>query len=486
MRREPDDVVDVELVEADAEHGLLSDVGAVPDASGDGRERTPGVRGRRRAWWVGAAVLTVLAVATVTATVVDARAAAERRRTIDAWALPSLEHPLEEVWRAPDGTVVGAVPGGLLLRTTTVLESLDPATGAPSWSVPMVGLEQCFLSTAQVSPLGDGPSGDPVVLCLASEGTHDGSYGTMDLRSIDPTTGRVLDSVSFAEGTLVGMATVSEALLASFTADAVTIERRDLRTGAAVWRHEEPLPERLGDGGQDIMLQALPSAVLLSVDDRTVGLATETGEEIDDPVGDGAVVAQWELAAGRTLEWVVDGSSEGGGRGVLRDADGREVDTLLGLPLVPKANDGRFDVVCLRPLTDSEGSVVAVDPATGEERWRADDVGTGMPLLQSDGRILSFGADALARDLATGRELWRQEVSDMVSVSGAVSDGDLVVLPVPEDDGGLSLVAVTLLDGEERWRVQAPDETVSLDAVAADGIVLVTTAIGEVVALRSP
>ena len=67
MRREPDDVVDVELVEADAEHGLLSDVGVVPDASDDGRERTPGVRGRRRAWWVGAAVLTVLAVAAATA-----------------------------------------------------------------------------------------------------------------------------------------------------------------------------------------------------------------------------------------------------------------------------------------------------------------------------------------------------------------------------------------------------------------------------------
>ncbi len=132
--------------------------------------------------------------------------------------------------------------------------------------------------------------------------------------------------------------------------------------------------------------------------------------------------------------------------------------------------------------------MVAVDSGTGEEIWRAgESTGTDSwtPLLQSDGRALSYGADARMRDLATGREIWRLEVSDMVSVPGAVSDGDLIVLPVPEDDGGLALVAVSLAVGEERWRVPAPDGTVTLTPAAQDGLVLVTTMSDEVVALRS-
>ncbi len=352
MPRESDDVVDVELVEVDA-HGFTGTAPYDPertgDASGEGPGQGAGRRPGRPLWWVGAAVLAVLATAAVVVNVVDARAAAERRRAIGAWALPSLARPLEEAWRAEASSVVGSLPGSVLLQSEDALEAVDPATGGPLWSLPTAQGEYCFMSTERSWYLSVVPPGDPLILCESSGALDDSLFGSFELRSVDPVTGVVLDALSVARGRLLNLPAASEALLIRWTDEVVIVERRDLRSGSTVWRHEEPA-SAMPEDGADASVQPLMSVVVLSLADRTIGLAMDTGEEVDDPFAADPVALRWDLSRGRAAEVVLDPSAEGGAWTRLVDAGGREVETVAGLPLIPQANDGNFDVLCLQPL----------------------------------------------------------------------------------------------------------------------------------------
>lgn len=116
-------------------------------------------------------------------------------------------------------------------------------------------------------------------------------------------------------------------------------------------------------------------------------------------------------------------------------------------------------------LAASDDGLDAVDPATGSREWRADRPLDGEgPLLVYDGTAYANGADGtvVAVDIATGEETWRLEAGRL----GAVADGRVYVR------GDAELRAVDAADRGERWRND--DETIVGDAVTVrDGTVYV-------------
>lgn len=141
---------------------------------------------------------------------------------------------------------------------------------------------------------------------------------------------------------------------------------------------------------------------------------------------------------------------------------------LGGSVVGPLALDGRSVIV-----TTADGSVVAVDPAEGQARWRFE---PGAPALGAAvaGAGIAFlataGADErsviFALDTRTGGERWRMSTG-LTSPSGlAVGDGVLHVA-----DG--QIVTVDAVTGSERWRRRVEGASGAL--AASEGILTVVT-----------
>lgn len=93
------------------------------------------------------------------------------------------------------------------------------------------------------------------------------------------------------------------------------------------------------------------------------------------------------------------------------------------------------------------GDVVALDPATGETRWSAPDIEPRNRLVYSDGAVYACKLEGIqAFDAASGEELWMYETSgDGVHVSVG---GDGIVYAMDTDTIVTALDAAT---GEEHW-----------------------------------
>lgn len=122
------------------------------------------------------------------------------------------------------------------------------------------------------------------------------------------------------------------------------------------------------------------------------------------------------------------------------------------------------------------GSVLAMDPATGNRRWlrRIGTSATGAPTL-ADRTVVVPGEDAVvALSNESGLEQWRYDAPAAESV--AVVDG--VVYGSADGD---DVFAVDLETGEERWRTPAVPG--SNPPVVADGLLYLAGTDGSVVAL---
>ena len=75
------------------------------------------------------------------------------------------------------------------------------------------------------------------------------------------------------------------------------------------------------------------------------------------------------------------------------------------------------------------------------------------------------GTTVTALDLGTGEVTWRAPVEADATTGAALTDGEVVLLPVAAGDGALDLVATRIADGTPVWRTEAPAGTVSLTVV---------------------
>jgi outer membrane protein assembly factor BamB len=115
----------------------------------------------------------------------------------------------------------------------------------------------------------------------------------------------------------------------------------------------------------------------------------------------------------------------------------------------------------------TSGDMVAYDPATGEERWRAvagvrDQAGEmiphpGLPLVAEGVLFTSSnrfgGAFTVALDASTGEELWSVPTGEFSAGAPALYEGELLV----GSDSG-ELLALDPATGAELWRLAIPDE----------------------------
>jgi outer membrane protein assembly factor BamB len=137
----------------------------------------------------------------------------------------------------------------------------------------------------------------------------------------------------------------------------------------------------------------------------------------------------------------------------------------------------------------NDGTVTAVDTADGTIVWQRD-VGKAVTtaLAASDGLLIaSVQGDretqpvVVALDAATGRERWRYEPSVSASVVSAVSVADGTAFAVFTGVSGPALVALDVADGSERWIVRLrgnPAFDVLTPPPVASGRVFVTDLVG--------
>lgn len=135
----------------------------------------------------------------------------------------------------------------------------------------------------------------------------------------------------------------------------------------------------------------------------------------------------------------------------------------------------------------NEGTVTAVDLADGSVAWRSElDALLVTPLTAADGLVLAgLQGDrdtqpvVVALDAASGEERWRYVPASTAAVVSAVSIDEGTAFAIVTGASETSLVAVDIADGTERWhhRVNAAFDVIA-PPVASDGTVFVTDLIG--------
>lgn len=121
------------------------------------------------------------------------------------------------------------------------------------------------------------------------------------------------------------------------------------------------------------------------------------------------------------------------------------------LPALPAAPASLDDARIYVPLED--GTLVALDRATGAQVWASEGMGRSTPLVHAGTVYVPSSGGIVALDGATGRQRWAvTDLSAAAVPSAAIAGDDLLVLT----DRGLS--AVRAGDGRVRWARPLPAE----------------------------
>jgi outer membrane protein assembly factor BamB len=450
----------------------LTDTDVAADPEPAGWARRVARRYRRRA--LAGAVLAV-AVAVTTA-VVDTRQTAARAAALAARpaVLAEASTAPTEVWRVR-GRVASDQDDRLLVSDGAALRSIHPATGAVLWTASAeaggaASAGGCFPVDEGLrpdrAPVDDGPGPRGLVACVAagtgvaaSDAATDAAAGVV---VVDSATGRTTLTVT-VDGALLLTEPVGRDLLvtAALADGTVRVTRWDLATGSPRWDSVSPGPV-LTDGVAPAV-ERRPESVTVG----TFAVDLGTGEQLDAEQESRQPYPFEEHAlpdGGRaTWAWRPDRTS---GRGHVTVGPTGRSSYLPGPPVRPSVtdgSDGRVLVVAvvrgdrLRGLDLRDGRVRWTRPSPGASALRATVLVDGVMLLDD-------GATATALDVGTGTDLWRTPVDPEVEV-GALTDGEVVLLPVPGDGDRPDLVARTISDGTVLWRGETPDGTVSMRVV---------------------
>jgi outer membrane protein assembly factor BamB len=124
----------------------------------------------------------------------------------------------------------------------------------------------------------------------------------------------------------------------------------------------------------------------------------------------------------------------------------------VAFPLAVQARDGSFVVA------GGDGSVVALDAASGAERWRASAGAALLAGVGSDGR---FSAVATRNNEVVvfegGSERWRKRLNSRITTAPLVAGERVFVMGVDRVVG-----AFDALDGRPLWRLQRPTDALTL------------------------
>jgi outer membrane protein assembly factor BamB len=455
-----DQVVQVEFMEGGS---------SLEESRADDDARREAARARRLRW-VGLAVMIALVGTIVAATVIDNRLDAARRAALAelGWVLPPLGGPLEEVWRASGGWVIGTAGDVILVQDETglAIRALDAGTGAVQWEREGAQDESCFPLYDYRATLSRYPVSETLI-CVpldmyAFEGLPDPGF-TASLTAVDATSGADLGSLVVDGSVLVQDAVGDDLLLTYLDKDAgLGVVRWDPRSGE-VWRYRSPpgvLPDgmswRSDTGG---WVYGLGDGVLQLMDDLALDLATgrETVVAGFDPVAsfkghvevlpDGAR-AQWLWGSG-IRGWSTEGR--------VLSADGTLRFEVEGEPWFVVATDGSFPdlLMTLRP----DGSVAALDPTSGGELWSVPDLAEPWPVFLLEGVLLLSGPTTVsALDVRDGSILWELDTRFAINTT-VPTDGDVVLVQVAERSTNV-ILAVHLRTGEEVWRMPGPGSSV--------------------------
>ncbi|WP_137285095.1 outer membrane protein assembly factor BamB family protein [Halorussus salinisoli] len=126
-------------------------------------------------------------------------------------------------------------------------------------------------------------------------------------------------------------------------------------------------------------------------------------------------------------------------------------------------------------------AVLALDDATGDERWRYDDFGekdnVDSSIAVADGRVYFGGESAVyALDADSGSVAWSREISTHPDSSPAVVDGTVYYgAPFDGGEGGdpARLWALDAATGETSWTAGIEDANLRTSPAVADGTVYV-------------
>jgi outer membrane protein assembly factor BamB len=110
----------------------------------------------------------------------------------------------------------------------------------------------------------------------------------------------------------------------------------------------------------------------------------------------------------------------------------------------------------------------ALDPATGQQLWKATDVWMDDPLVVGDLVLSHIGSTVTALDLGTGQIAWQID-SELFAWGNMAAIGDLVVTG---SDGG-QVQAIRPADGSVVWTTELPRGDVYVEAIATIGEVVV-------------
>jgi len=124
----------------------------------------------------------------------------------------------------------------------------------------------------------------------------------------------------------------------------------------------------------------------------------------------------------------------------------------IGFPLAMVARDGQFVVA------GGDGTVLALDAATGAERWRGQAGGRLSAAVGSDGRFaaaVTEGQELVVLD--QGKRLWSTRLASRTATAPLVAGERVFVVGVDR-----AVHAFDALDGRRLWSYQRPGEALTL------------------------
>ena len=389
--------------------------------------------------WVVAAVSVAFAGSfAVTASLEDAR-------PLDVTTLPGGLRPLDEPpvpqWSVPvtPGASVVPAPGAVVVQDGG-LTAYGVDDGAVLW---------------RTGPLGDGTSCLPgpgerasdLVVCVTPAGWREpGARVT----TVSSTTGDVLGArdVETAGRSVVPIGS-TDLVRAWWRGGNVVVAREDAVSGEPRW---ERVLEHDGHGeGDDVVVHASRGVV----DDLAPGVSAVLTEDGTPLVVDDV----WTIVRLQDGRYV--GNEYGRGTATVFTAAGDPAFRIRGRVLETPLSDGSAPGVI---LTNTFGSIVGVDAATGSQLWVLPGAGL-RAVVRVDGRVV-VQTDSSFRsvDARTGDEVWSVDLEEG-SPWPVLTDGESLFVAEAGRGRQPGIVSVALDDGAVEWRWNPPEDTFQVLAV---------------------
>jgi outer membrane protein assembly factor BamB len=279
---------------------------------------------------------------------------------------------------------------------------------------------------------------------------------------VDSATGRTRHTVPIDGALLLAEPVGRDLLVAGAGADGrVRVTRWDLGARSPRWDVVSPQPVLAGEAPPAVERRPESLAVgafavdLLTGEPLEAAFVTAQPHPYVEHVLSNGAHAVWA--------WYSNGTS---GQGRVSGGSEGSWYSLPGPPLVPPVTDGSGGV--LVAPTARGHRLRGLDLRTGRMSWTQRHPGASAlraTALVRGVLLLDDGATVTALEVATGRRLWSTPADGAVTAGAALTDGQVVLLPVRGDDGALHLAEHRLADGTVVRRAEVPAGTVSLRVV---------------------